>query len=90
MSERGPQCVKEALLCGTPMASFDVGVVSEIVENVPGTAVVPLDDIDGLFEASLRLLKEKRRSVGRNRMQKILPTEQQHLEELKEFYKFRI
>ncbi|CAM3948817.1 glycosyltransferase family 4 protein [Flavobacterium branchiophilum] len=42
--ETGPQVVKEALMCGCPIISVDVGDVKSLIEQVAGCFIVPYDE----------------------------------------------
>jgi teichuronic acid biosynthesis glycosyltransferase TuaC len=81
-SEGSPQCVKEALACGTPIASFDVGDVSKLTLNVPGTAVVTANDTDALARASVKLLHAGLRSDGRRKIEYLSLTEKDFIKRL--------
>ncbi|MEX2395351.1 MAG: glycosyltransferase [Actinomycetota bacterium] len=59
--ESGPLIVKEAVACGTPVVSVDVGVVRELVGDLPGCVVSPSDDAGALAEALSSVLRERPR-----------------------------
>jgi len=46
----------EALMCGTPVASFAVGGIPEIARGSTGMATAPLGDLDGLARAAHTLI----------------------------------
>ncbi len=52
----------EALSCGTPVAAYDRGALSEIVTTDVG-ALAPAGDVDGLAAAVRRALRRDRRAV---------------------------
>lgn len=45
----------EALLTGTPVVAFDSGGISEVLQGMPGTAIVPAGDVEALAEAASAL-----------------------------------
>ena len=51
-----PNCVLEALACGVPVVSTNVGGVPYIVEDERTALLVPPDDADRMANAILRIL----------------------------------
>ncbi|ROR65092.1 glycosyltransferase [Agrococcus jenensis] len=47
----------EALMTGTPVAAFDRGGISEVLEGLPGTRLVPPGDVAALAAAADELLR---------------------------------
>lgn len=48
--------VPEALLCGTPVAAFDVGGIAEIARTTSGVETVPVGDVEALAAAVAGLI----------------------------------
>lgn len=68
--EGSPNIVKEALACGLPIVSVDVGDVKELLAGVSPSRVVERD-AGCLAQAVLEVLQEGRRSNGRERVEGI-------------------
>jgi glycosyltransferase involved in cell wall biosynthesis len=65
--EGSPTIVKEALACNLPVVSTPVGDVEERLAGVRHSAVVPAD-AEAITEALLKILLERQRSNGRERV----------------------
>ena len=63
-SEGSPQVIKEALLCGCPIVSIDVGDVREITEGVEGCFISEANP-EAIAEALLKALNFQGRTAGR-------------------------
>ena len=63
-SEGSPQVIKEALLCGCPIVSIDVGDVREITEGVEG-CYISVSNPDAIAEALRIALNFQGRTAGR-------------------------
>lgn len=66
-SEGSPQVVKEAMACGCPIVSVDVGDVKEVIDGVEGCYVVPSDP-NLIADALMSVIGQGNRTVGRNRI----------------------
>lgn len=55
--EGSPNCIKEALACGVPVVSVDVGDVREVIEGLTNCAVVP-DDPRAIADALARAIAD--------------------------------
>ena len=63
-SEGSPQVIKEALLCGCPIVSIDVGDVCEITEGVEGCYISETNPV-AIAEALRKALNFQGRTAGR-------------------------
>lgn len=63
VSEGSPQAVKEALSCGLPIVSVDVGDVASMIDGVPHCAVVESRDAQLLAAAVKRSLTGSRAAI---------------------------
>ena len=67
-TEGSPQVVKEAMACGCPIVSVDVGDVAERTSGVEGCYVVPTREPKDIAEALQEALAFGRRTNGRERI----------------------
>ncbi len=65
LMEGSPQVIKEAMACGCPIVSVDVGDVKERVEGVEGCYVSPERDPDVLAELLERAIALNKKTNGR-------------------------
>jgi len=69
-TEGSPNTIKEALACGLPIVSVDVGDVAELVEGVEGCFVCEANE-DALAKGMIEALIFGRRTDGRERAKEI-------------------
>ena len=67
-TEGSPQVVKEAMACGCPIVSVDVGDVAERTEGVEGCYVVPTRDPHDIANALSKAIEFNGRTNGRERI----------------------
>jgi glycosyltransferase involved in cell wall biosynthesis len=60
--------IKEAMTCGCPIVSVDVGDVAERTEGVEGCFVVPSREPNDIAEALKKAIAFKGRTKGRERI----------------------
>ena len=85
-TEGSPQVIKEAMACGCPIVSVDVGDVAERVSGVKGCYVVPSREPKDIAEALLQAITFEGRTNGRERIIEMGLSNEQVAEQLKEIY----
>jgi glycosyltransferase involved in cell wall biosynthesis len=63
--ESGPTIVKEAVACGLPVVSVDVGDVREVIGGLSGCVVCEDDRVETITRGLTAVLDERRRIDGR-------------------------
>ena len=70
-TEGSPQVIKEAMACGCPIVSVDVGDVAERVSGVEGCYVVRTRELKDIAEALQKALAYEGKNNGRARIQEM-------------------
>ncbi len=86
-TEGSPQVVKEAMACGCPIVSVDVGDVAERTSGVEGCYVVPTREPKDIAEALRKALAFSGRTNGRERIIEMGLSNEQVAERLESIYK---
>ncbi len=86
-SEGSPQVIKEALACGCPIVSVDVGDVKERVEGIEGCYVAKTREPNELADLLRKALFFEGKTVGRTRIISDGLNNRQVAEELLNIYK---
>ena len=86
-TEGSPQVVKEAMACGCPIVSVDVGDVAERIEEVEGCYVVPTRDPRDIAQALRKVIDFEGRTNGREKIISMGLTNSQVAERLMAIYK---
>jgi glycosyltransferase involved in cell wall biosynthesis len=86
-TEGSPQVVKEAMACGCPIVSVDVGDVAERIEGVEGCYVVPTREPQDLANALQKAIEFNGRTNGREKIIEMELTNKQVAERLMAIYK---
>ena len=85
-TEGSPQVVKEAMVCGCPIVSVDVGDVAERIDGVEGGYVVLSRDPKEIALALQRALAFEGRTNGRQRIEELQLTNEQVARRIVEIY----
>ena len=67
-TEGSPQVIKEAMACGCPIVSVDVGDVAERVNGVEGCYVVPTHEPSTIAEALKKAIAFEGKTNGREKI----------------------
>lgn len=86
-TEGSPQVVKEAMACGCPIVSVDVGDVAERIEGVEGCYVVPTREPQDIANALQKAIEFNGRTNGREKIIEMDLTNKQVAERLMAIYK---
>ena len=86
-TEGSPQVVKEAMACGCPIVSVDVGDVAERVSGVEGCYVVPTREPKDIAEALQKAIAFGERTNGREKIVEMGLCNEQVAEQLLYIYK---
>ena len=86
-TEGSPQVIKEAMACGCPIVSVDVGDVAERVEGVDGCYVVSSREPKDIAEALQQALAFSGKTNGRQRIIEMGLSNEQVAERLMAIYK---
>ena len=86
-TEGSPQVIKEAMACGCPIVSVDVGDVAERMNGVEGCYVVHTREPKDIAEALQQAITFEGRTNGRDRILEMGLSNEQVAERLIEIYK---
>ena len=89
-TEGSPQVVKEAMVCGCPIVSVDVGDVAERTSGVEGCYVVPTREPKDIAEALQKALAFGRRTNGRERIIEMGLSNEQVAKQLEAIYRMLV
>lgn len=89
-TEGSPQVIKEAMACGCPIVSVDVGDVAERVSGVEGCYIVRTREPKDIAEALQKALAYEGKTNGRQRIQEMGLSNEQVAERLMAIYEIII
>ena len=89
-TEGNPQVVKEAMACGCPIVSVDVGDVAERTSGVEGCYVVPTREPKDIAEALQKALAFNGRTNGRERIIEMGLSNEQVAKQLEAIYRMLV
>ena len=84
-TEGSPQVIKEAMVCGCPIVSVDVGDVKERISGIDGCFVVP-SNAQAIAEALRKALSFEGKTKGRERVEQTGLTSTQIAARIKQVY----
>ena len=85
-SEGSPQVIKEAMACGCPIVSVDVGDVAERTNGVEGCYIVPTREPKDIAQALLLAIAYEGKTNGREKVIEMGLSNEQVAEQLIEIY----
>ena len=85
-TEGSPQVIKEAMACGCPIVSVDVGDVAERVSGVEGCYVVPSREPKDIAQALLKAIAFEGKTNGREKIIEMGLSNEQVAKRLVEIY----